>query len=99
MAIGGMALLTQLRWFGQQHGFVDTAMRVMTAGAVVCNRSVFPQLGPALFGVAAVTVFVDRHLFQAGVPKTAVRIVAVAADHLLCAYRVSGTFVDVGTLL
>ena len=40
------------------------AMRVMTQGAIFADGIVFPQERTALFGMAAVTIFIDGKLFK-----------------------------------
>ena len=59
-----VALLAQL-WPGlvQQCSMIR-AVNVMAQGAVFGGRLVLPQERPSLFGVAAVTVFINRELLQ-----------------------------------
>ena len=62
--LGRVALLAQLRTGFVQQRRVVRAMHVVAECAVFAGRLMFPQEGPAFFGVAAITVLVDSELLQ-----------------------------------
>ena len=65
-------------------------MHVVAQGAVFAGRLVFPQERSAFFGMAAVTIFVDRELLQRSRACGSVRVVAIAADNLVLPDRMPG---------
>lgn len=67
------------------YGTVD----VVTDGAVLGHRKVLVQKRTAFFGVAGVTVVVDRKRIELMGPGSAMAVVAFAADHLVVSQRVS----------
>jgi len=78
----GMTLLTQLRPLAvEQRGMVRT-MHLVTQGAVLRDRVVLPQKGPALLGMTGVAVLVYGQLVQIRRSGTAMRVMTVTADHL-----------------
>lgn len=77
-----MALLTQLRTLAiEQRGMVRT-MHVVAQGTILRDREVFPQKGPALLCMTGVAVLIHCQLLQGRRSGAAMRVVAVAADHL-----------------
>ena len=60
----------------------------MTVGAIISNWGMFPEFRATFFGMAAVAVFIDGHLFQTRIIQTAMGIVAITTDHLLPLQRV-----------
>ena len=59
---------------------IDGSVRLVTVGAVLKRRRMFPQERPAPLGMAGVTVFIDAGLLELGRIGGAVRIVAVGAS-------------------
>ena len=98
MARGGMALLTQKRGPPGQRGRVVTAVHVVTQGAVISDRSVFPQERATFFCVTGITSVIDVVFCQQEVAVAVVHVVAVAAAHIAKAQRMTGSLVDVRTL-
>ena len=92
-----MTLLAQLRSLTVQQRGMVRAMHLVTQGAVFRDGVVFPQKRPALLCMAGVTVLVHRQLLQVSRAGTAMRIVAVAADHLALPDRMPGGPESLGT--
>ena len=92
-----MTLLAQLRALAvEQCGMVRT-MHVVAQGTILRDREVFPQKGPALLCMTGVAVLVHCQLLQGGRSGTAMRIVAVAANHLALTDGMPGSPEGLGT--
>ena len=76
-----MALLAEQRRPLDEQGGMVAAMRLVANRAVFRGRCVLPQEGPAFFGMAAVTGFIDCGLLEQEVVITVVRVVTIAAGH------------------
>lgn len=92
-----MTLLAQLRTLAIQQRRMVRAMHVVAQGAVLRDREVLPQEGPALLCVAGVAILVYRQLVQGRRTGAAVRIVAIAANHLAFPDGVPGSPERLGT--
>ena len=61
-----VALLAQERLSNFQHRRNVRSVRIVTVGTVILRRSMLPEEGAALLGVALVAGLVDRGLLQRG---------------------------------
>ncbi len=79
-----VAALTEHRHAHVQHAIVRRAVRVVTGGAALAYRRVFPQHRPAHLRVTARTGFIDRasDLERLHVADRPVRVMARRARHL-----------------
>lgn len=71
-------------------------MHPMTQSAILNHRIVFPQERTAFFRMAGITIVVYRVLLQTGWPHSAMGVVAVAANQLVLADRVSRHLISLG---
>ncbi len=83
-----MAALAQHRAARRQHARMVGAVRIMTSAAVLGDRRVFPQVGAALFGVAAEAGVVQRLPGELPLAGFTMRAVTPVAGHLALANRV-----------
>ena len=68
---------------------VDRAMRVMAQGAIFSNGKMLEKEGTAFFRVAHITIIVNSEGVEATGTQSAMRIVALAAGHLVLFKRVT----------
>ena len=80
-----VALLAESRNPLPQQSRVGGAVRVMAVGAAFDDRRMLPEIRSPLLGMARVTVLVDRIFAQHRRRDAAMRVVAVAARHLVLA--------------
>src|SRR5262249_3075385 len=70
-----------------QRELIHRAVRIVAIQAVFAHWKVFKQKWPALLRMTGVADVVDRIFFQQCLGETAVRIMAVRANHLAFAQR------------
>ena len=85
MARSDMALRAESWVRDLQKPVIDRTVRLMTVGAVLDHRRVFPEKWPAPFCMAGVAVLIDTGLPQHGGVGRPVRIVTIRAGHLALA--------------
>lgn len=76
-----MALLAQDRTRHDKQLFIVGTVGRMAIGAIVTNRGVLEQEGPALFRMAIVAGLIDAIGLEQGCRRAAVWIVAIDATH------------------
>lgn len=64
MACSHVTLLAQKRWPGVQQRLVHAAMHLVAGAAILGDGSMLEEHGAALFCVAAVTIIIERRLFE-----------------------------------
>ena len=87
MKCADVALLAESRRRDFQQKHVGRAVGVVTVAAVLQDRRMRPQKRAALLGMTGVTDLVYRRLYQLMLIGTAMRVVAVGADHQPLAQR------------
>src|ERR1700722_7649512 len=70
-----------------QRGLVDGAVRIMAVQTILAHRRMLEQERSALFGMAFVTIVVDRIFLEQRFGGAAVRIVAIRTRDLALAQR------------
>jgi len=73
-------------------------MRRVAIRAIVANRRMLKQEGPALFGMARITDLIDAVCFEQRRRRAAVGIVAIGTGHLAFEKRHVGTAAKFGAL-
>ena len=94
-----MTLLAQKRPGGGQQTFMVGAMGRMAIHAAFAYRSMVKNKRPAFLCMARVTHIVDRKLFQQGIRRTAMWIMAVATRHLALEQRHMRSLTEFNALL
>ena len=82
-----MTLLAQKRTGGCQQHFMVGAMWRMAIQAAILDRGMTENKRTTLFSMTLKTNFIDRILFQEGIRRTAMWIMAVTASHLTLKQR------------
>jgi hypothetical protein len=77
-----VTLSAQSRIGNFEQAIVNRAVRLMTSGAILQDRRVFPKEGSAPLGVTSVTVFIDSSLMELRWIRRSVRIMTVGTGHL-----------------
>ena len=85
----GQAGVAQLRAGLDQQSRMIRAVHVVTQRAVLADRLVLPQKRAAFFGVAGVAVLIDRELMKRRGAGRTMRVMTIAANHLVFPGRVS----------
>ena len=70
----------------------------MAVGAIIDNRTVFPEKRTALLGVAGVAGLVDRVLDEELRSRRSVRVVTIRAHHFADEYRMRRNAMDLRAL-